>query len=191
MGYFMAKGNEYKDIDYADWLLLTPAEQEAGKYYIHGMPESKQKIVTDSGTFEDASQNTYTGVTTDMISYDATNNQLLLKVGGADSVIPFKRGGAESINPNLLTSGNAFKISSGYNLAIPVSGYSTLKLYQTGTTNNTTAYTFDASGTQISSSSLKLTQNTWVDFTVPSGIVTVRLVLQTNIALNAYFALIP
>jgi hypothetical protein len=47
------------------------------------------KIDTDSGTFTDASSNTYTGQTVDMISYDNTNNQLLMKVNGADTVIPF------------------------------------------------------------------------------------------------------
>jgi hypothetical protein len=49
------------------------------------------KIDTDSGTFTDASSNTYTGQTVDMISYDNTNNQLLMKVNGADTVIPFSR----------------------------------------------------------------------------------------------------
>lgn len=50
-----------------------------------------ERITTDDGTFTDASSNTYTGVTVDMLSYDATNNQLLMKVDGADTVIPFKR----------------------------------------------------------------------------------------------------
>ena len=50
-----------------------------------------ERITTDDGTFTDASSNTYTGVTVDMLSYDATNQQLLMKVDGADSVIPFKR----------------------------------------------------------------------------------------------------
>lgn len=50
------------------------------------------KIDTDSGTFTDASSNTYTGQTVDMISYDNTNKQLLMKVNGADTVIPFSGG---------------------------------------------------------------------------------------------------
>ena len=29
---------EYTDIDYEDWVELTPTEQESGKYYIHGAP---------------------------------------------------------------------------------------------------------------------------------------------------------
>ena len=50
------------------------------------------KIDTDSGEFEDTSSNTYIGKTVDMISFDETNNQLLLKVDGADTVYPFKKG---------------------------------------------------------------------------------------------------
>lgn len=52
-----------------------------------------ERITTDDGTFTDESSNTYTGQTVDMISYDSTNNQLLMKVNGADTVIPFSRGG--------------------------------------------------------------------------------------------------
>ena len=50
------------------------------------------KIDTFAGSVTDASSNTYTAVTADGIAYDATNNQLLLKVDGADTVIPFSRG---------------------------------------------------------------------------------------------------
>ena len=57
-----------------------------------------EKIDTDAGTFEDESQNTYTGVTVDMISYDNTNNQLLLKVNGADTVLPFKKRGSKYVS---------------------------------------------------------------------------------------------
>ena len=52
------------------------------------------KIDTFSGSVADASQNTYTAVTADGIAYDATNDQLLLKVNGADTVIPFKKSGS-------------------------------------------------------------------------------------------------
>lgn len=52
-----------------------------------------EKIDTFSGSVADASQNTYTAVTADGIAYDATNDQLLLKVNGADTVIPFKKAG--------------------------------------------------------------------------------------------------
>lgn len=52
-----------------------------------------EKIDTFSGSVTDASSNTYTAVTADGIAYDATNNQLLLKVNGADTVIPFSKGG--------------------------------------------------------------------------------------------------
>lgn len=54
--------------------------------------EIAEKISTDEGTFEDGDSNTYTGVTVDMMSYDETNNQLLMKVDGADTVIPFSHG---------------------------------------------------------------------------------------------------
>lgn len=50
------------------------------------------KIDTFSGQVEDAEQTSYTAVTADGIAYDETNNQLLLKVDGADTVIPFSRG---------------------------------------------------------------------------------------------------
>ena len=55
--------------------------------------ELSEKIATDEGTFVDEESVTYTGVTVDMISYDETNNQLLMKVDGADTVIPFNHGG--------------------------------------------------------------------------------------------------
>lgn len=51
------------------------------------------KIDTFSGQVEDAEQTSYTAVTADGIAYDETNQQLLLKVDGADTVIPFSRGG--------------------------------------------------------------------------------------------------
>ena len=55
--------------------------------------ELSEKISTDEGTFVDGESTSYTGVTVDMISYDETNNQLLMKVDGADTVIPFSHGG--------------------------------------------------------------------------------------------------
>ena len=65
------------------------------------------KIDTFSGSVADASQNTYTAVTADGIAYDATNDQLLLKVNGADTVIPFSRG----------SDGYAHHVLIGYNYA--------------------------------------------------------------------------
>lgn len=56
--------------------------------------ELSEKISTDEGTFIDGESTSYTGVTVDMISYDETNNQLLMKVDGADTVIPFSHGGS-------------------------------------------------------------------------------------------------
>ena len=52
-----------------------------------------EKIDTFSGSVQDADSNTYTAVTADGIAYDSTNEQLLLKVNGADTVIPFKKAG--------------------------------------------------------------------------------------------------
>lgn len=56
--------------------------------------ELPKKIDTFSGVVEDEQQTSYTAVTADGIAYDETNNQLLLKVDGADTVIPFSRGGS-------------------------------------------------------------------------------------------------
>lgn len=55
-----------------------------------------EKIDTFSGSVQDADSNTYTAVTADGIAYDSTNEQLLLKVNGADTVIPFNRGSSQS-----------------------------------------------------------------------------------------------
>lgn len=68
--------------------------------------ELEEKISTDEGTFEDGDSNTYTGVTVDMLSYDETNNQLLMKVDGADTVIPFSHGsgGTSQVDTGTFTS---------------------------------------------------------------------------------------
>lgn len=66
--------------------------------------EISEKVSTAEGTFEDESSNTYTGVTVDMLSYDETNNQLLMKVDGADTVIPFSRGSAAQVASGTFTS---------------------------------------------------------------------------------------
>lgn len=66
--------------------------------------EIAEKISTDEGTFEAEDSSTYTGVTVDMISYDEANNQLLMKVNGADSVIPFSHGGASQVATGTFTS---------------------------------------------------------------------------------------
>lgn len=51
----------------------------------------KKKIDTFSGEVTDADDEQYTAKTTDAIAYDETNGQLLLKVDGADTVIPFSK----------------------------------------------------------------------------------------------------
>ena len=56
------------------------------------------KIDTFSGQVEDAEQASYTAVTANGIAYDETNKQLLLKLDGADTVIPFSRGGGGGRN---------------------------------------------------------------------------------------------
>ena len=66
--------------------------------------ELSEKISTDEGTFEDGESNTYTGVTVDMLSYDETNNQLLMKVDGADTVIPFNHGGTSQVATGTFTT---------------------------------------------------------------------------------------
>lgn len=50
----------------------------------------KRKIGTESGTV-----GSYTTQTVEKISYDNTNEQLILKVNGADTPVPFKKGGNE------------------------------------------------------------------------------------------------
>ena len=77
-----------------------------------------EKIDTFSGSVTDASSNTYTAVTADGIAYDATNQQLLLKVNGADTVIPFKKGSSKKIGFMTRTataSGSSWVISAGVN----------------------------------------------------------------------------
>lgn len=182
---FKDKDAQYTDIDYEDWLELTPTQQESGKYYIHGMPESKQKIVTDSGTFTDASQNTYTGVTTDMISYDATNNQLLLKVGGADSVIPFSRGGgAELFDINPTQSEDALygymyvvKGTTKYS-CYPICGYDKVSLKTVGGgVYQSPSYCFIMNnGTETTPVTYQ--RNTWTDFVqVPDGAIALKVIV--------------
>lgn len=53
--------------------------------------ELEKKIDTFSGTVSDEADEQYTAKVTDAIAYDETNGQLLLKVDGADTVIPFSK----------------------------------------------------------------------------------------------------
>lgn len=69
-----------------------------------------EKIDTFAGTVTDADSNTYTAVTADGIAYDATNEQLLLKVNGADTVIPFSKSG--NVIPFLAWGDSAGTIAS-------------------------------------------------------------------------------
>ncbi len=48
-------------------------------------------IKTFKGDVTDSSSNHYTAISADGIGYDAINEQLLLKVDGADTVIPFRK----------------------------------------------------------------------------------------------------
>lgn len=50
------------------------------------------KVDSLSGEYSDTESTTYTALSVDGVGYDQANNQLLLKVGGADSVIPFSKG---------------------------------------------------------------------------------------------------
>lgn len=107
-----------------------------------------EKIDTDSGEFVDADSTTYSGVTVDMISYDETNKQLLMKVDGADTVIPFRSkhlvGQVPKMTSNTAPYGTAFA-SSEY------SGYPAWKVFDksgstfwisTGNTNQYVGYHF-------------------------------------------------
>lgn len=107
------------------------------------------KIDTDSGTFTDASSNTYTGQTVDMISYDNTNNQLLMKVNGADSVIPF----SGLSKPELLwTNPNPTSAFAAQTVALDLSNYKTVAIKYKGSTGEATphiAYAFYSVGDTI------------------------------------------
>lgn len=151
---------------------------------INGFADAN-KIDTDAGTFEDAEHNTYTGVTTDMISYDATNNQLLLKVGGADSVIPFSSGGVKlvDINPNKTNNikiNLMSKINVDYYAYIPVQGY---KKFATSISGTYTYiyYSFvlrDGSITTESSGHLPVEEE-WSDYIdIPSNAILIKLRLR-------------
>lgn len=97
------------------------------------------KIDTDSGTFTDASQNTYTGQTVDMISYDNTNNQLLMKVNGADTVIPF----SGLSKPELLwTNPNTASAFAPQTVSLDLSPYKSICIDYRTVANGTERHTY-------------------------------------------------
>lgn len=113
-----------------------------------------EKIDTFSGSVTDASSNTYTAVTADGIAYDATNDQLLLKVNGADTVIPFNRG----------IAGGTIKRAG---IAQGVSG-------------NGSMYILDENGSAISQADTIITAQSLNSITIASGYRVIGLVIASG-----------
>ena len=101
------------------------------------------KIDTFSGSVTDAESNTYTAVTADGIAYDATNSQLLLKVNGADTVIPFSRGNGPFSFERVV--------------------------FGSGPSGNSFARMYDATGTSISGGDQIVTSYSYNSITVAAG----------------------
>lgn len=59
-----------------------------------------EKVDSLSGECSDSESTTYTALSVDGVGYDEENNQLLLKVNGADSVLPFSSGFKETAYAN-------------------------------------------------------------------------------------------
>ena len=82
----------------AQWEALT-AEQKAQYTLVNltddlvDMDEINKKVNKLSGTVVDPSSVSHNTVAVNSIGYDADNGQLILKTGGADTVVPFSHGG--------------------------------------------------------------------------------------------------
>ena len=124
-----------------------------------------KKIDTFSGQVQDEQSQTYTAVTADGIAYDETNNQLLLKVDGADTVIPFSRGG--------VTTGLKFALITEYQST------------DVNMISDGVGYTVSGANVSVSNKMTSLFANT-THFTCTTGSNSITL---TNVDLPGYFAI--